>query len=157
MDYYHQLMGKWKDASSMVWGGSGHNSSGGIVPTKYMFPEDSDLASWSTQGAFVSPSNWSEFNGGPLGSPRTPGDRKGVGSVGPITFEPGQVQKVTIALVSARDYSGSGPQAAVGVMKERIDSIHSYFRAGIITECQPNVSYRNSKRRSKTNEFSNFP
>ncbi len=87
----------------MVWGGNGHITSGGTVNANMLFPGDSDPLLWSTQGVNAPTTNWSEVT-----EANPSGDRKGVGSVGPVTFQPGQVQKLTIALVSARDYSGSG-------------------------------------------------
>jgi len=152
INYYHQTNGKWNDGTSMVWGGTGHLSSGGTVNSNMLFPGDSDPLLWSTQGINTPTSNWSEVS-----EANPQGDRKGVGSVGPVTLEPGQVQKLTIALVSARDYSSSGPQAAVNIMKERIDSIHSYFRTGILTECIPSISTGIQDEKAKENNLLIYP
>ena len=61
-EYYNYLCGKWKDGSQMVWGATGHASSGGTVPAKYIFPGNSDPLLYGTEGVTTPPS-WSEFNG----------------------------------------------------------------------------------------------
>lgn len=157
LEYYNQVRSIWNDGSQIVWGGNGHSSSGGVVPASHLFSGDSDPLFWSTEGISVTPSDWSELNASAGGLPNSPGDRKGVGSIGPVTQEPGEIERITIALVSARDYSGSGPLIAVDIMKERIDSIHSYYKAGIISECGTSITTSVNNVKEKGSSLSIYP
>lgn len=130
IDFYSYFKGLWKDGTSLVYGGNGHSSGGGTVPAKYMFSGTSDPFFWNTQGISAIPSNWSEANEG-----NPAGDRHGMGSTGPFTFDPGAIMHLDLAFVSAIDYTGSGPQASVAIMNERIDSVKSYFCSGLISNC----------------------
>jgi hypothetical protein len=149
---YYQLQSQWNDGSDMVWGGTGHASSGGTILTKHMYPGETDPLLWSTQGVTTPSLDWSEVS-----EANAPADRKGIGSAGPFSMQPGTIQKLTIALVSARDYSGTSPQTAVDIMNERIDSIHSYYRAGIISECNPNIATSINNVEEKENTFYIYP
>jgi len=100
LEYYNYLRGIWRDGSDMVWGGTGHFSSGGSVNADILFPGESDPLFWSTQGAAVS-SNWSEFGEG-----NTPADRRFLQSAGPFTLEPGAVNDLTVGVVWGRAVSG---------------------------------------------------
>jgi len=118
-DYYNYLRGYWRDGSQMVWGGNGHISGGGTVPTKHLFPENSDPLWYGTGGVTATPTNWIENGFG--------GDRRGMGTTGPFTFVPDSSVEITLALVFGRDYQTTGAQAGVVVMQERVDSIRSYY------------------------------
>ncbi len=98
-EYYNLLQGDWKDGSQMCYGGNGHSSAGGdsLFPTKFMFPGDSDPCHWGTGGLNPQPSeSWTEASAG-----NNPGDRRGMSSMGPFTFEAGSVEYLDIALVTA--------------------------------------------------------
>lgn len=116
------MKGYWKDNTPITYGGNGHNTG---QPCNYMFPDNSDQQyGWGIGGNCQSPgtsSPWNEAN-----VPNTPGDRRGLGSSGPFTFKPGDVQTLDLAYVFGRDYTGSGVQASLNVMNARIDSIRSY-------------------------------
>lgn len=118
-DHYNYLRGFWRDNTQFVWGGNGHISSGGTVPTKHLFPGITDPLWYGTGGVTATPTNWTEFG--------APGDRRGMGSTGPFTFEPDSSVEITLALVFGRDYQNTGNQAGVVVMQERVDSIRSYY------------------------------
>ncbi len=99
IEYYNHLQGVWKDAHEMVYGGNAHPSTGGdsIYPCRYMWPGDSDPCYYGTGGIEPSwDSLWTEETTG-----NQPYDRRGLGSVGPFTFEAGAVQYLDIALVTA--------------------------------------------------------
>lgn len=98
-EYYNLLQGKWVDGSQMCYGGNGHSAAGGdsLFTTKFMFPGDSDACHWGTGG--LDPNlnqSWTEENAG-----NQPGDRRGMSSMGPFTFEAGSVEYLDIALVTA--------------------------------------------------------
>lgn len=139
LDYYNYLKGFWRDGSNMVYGGTGHTSSGGTVNADFMFPRDSDPLNWGTLGVPVTPLNWSEDNGSISGTPNTPSDRRGLGSTGPFTFEPGSVETITLAFTTGIDYQTTGNLAGIAVMRERIDSIRSYFNDDFATVCNSTV------------------
>jgi hypothetical protein len=121
-EHYNYLKGFWRDNTQMVYGNDGHISSGGTIPTKYLFPANSDSYLYGTYGVTPSPSNWNETSSG-----NPPGDRRGLGSTGPFTFQPGEMIEINLALVFGRDYQNTGAQAGVIVMQERVDSIRSYY------------------------------
>lgn len=122
VDYYNYLGGYWRDGTSMTYGGVGHLTG---VPCDYMYPGTSDPLYFGTNG--TPEPNWSEETSGDV-----PADRRGLGSSGPFTFQPGAVQDITFAYVYGRATSG-GNLASVAVMKERIDSVKQKFNAGITT------------------------
>jgi hypothetical protein len=96
-EYYDYLRGNWRDGSQMLYGGNGHTSSGGdsLLPARFMFPGDSDPCNWGTGG--IDPGAlWTEETAG-----NQPGDRRGLASMGPFTFEAGSVEYLDIAYVTA--------------------------------------------------------
>lgn len=128
MDYYNYLKGYWRDGSQMVWGGNGYPPQGSNVATNFLFPGDSDPLFWSTGGVTTTPVPWGEIQAG-----NTKGDRRGLGSTGPFTFNPGAVIEMEVAFVFGRDYQNTGNIAGVTVMQERVDSIRSYHANGFAT------------------------
>ena len=143
-DYYNYLKGNWKDGVHMHYWGNGHPSTGGSGPAcNYEFPGDSDPCNWGTMGVPVThPPYWTEENAGIL-----PYDRRGMGSTGPFTFKPGDVQEIDIAFVYGRDFTNPDELAAIPVMDQRIDSIRSYFIR--ILHLAGNICRVSIKRHSK--------
>lgn len=93
-DYYNYLRGIWKNGLNMQFGGNG-NTTGSGVPTKYMFPDDSDPLDWGTYPvAAPSADPWSETS---VGNP--PFDRRFLQSAGPFTLRPGAVNNITVGVV----------------------------------------------------------
>ncbi|MFA4851770.1 MAG: Ig-like domain-containing protein, partial [Bacteroidales bacterium] len=124
IDYYNYLKGFWKDSTKMLYGGNAHAGAGAYGPEcNFMFPGNSDTCNWGTGGHSPNgPVYWTEVTAG-----NTPADRRGLGSTGPFTFKPGDVQELDIAFVFGRDYNDSNATAAIIVMNQRIDSIRKYF------------------------------
>lgn len=122
VDFYNYLSGNWKDATPWTYGGNGHLTG---VQTDYIFPGASDPLGFGT--AMVPQAPWDETSSGNM-----PGDRRGIGSFGPFTFQPGLVEDITFAYVFGRATSG-GNLASVTVMDERIDSIRQKYSNGIAT------------------------
>ena len=97
--YYSLLKGIWKSGDHVQYGGYGFPGASGTVgpECKFMFPYDSDPYNWGTGG--VMPNGgynqnglyWSEETGN-NGAPNNAGDRRGLASSGPFTFESGTVQ-----------------------------------------------------------------
>lgn len=134
--FYNYMNGIWADGTSMVYGGNGHVSNCTTCDTaRYMYPGTSDQEYfWGTNGDTVVP--WSEVTAG-----NTPGDRRGLGSIGPFTFEPGDVQPLDVAFVFGRAYEGSS-YASVENLKERIDAIREMFvKDSIPVSCGGSFTY----------------
>lgn len=117
-DYFHYQSGRWKDSTVFVYGGNGHISGGGTVPTKYLLPGNSDSYFYGTSGIVTTP--WSgSFNFG--------SDIRGEGSSGPFTLVANGSAEITVAFVFGRDYTTPGNFAGLPVLQERVDSIRSYY------------------------------
>ncbi len=97
LDYYLYMSGYWKDNTIMTYGGTGHLSS--VTPARFMFPDNSDQCSYGTNG--VSVPIWNETT---AGNPK--GDRRGMGSMGPINLIPNQVFDIDLAFVWSRASTG---------------------------------------------------
>ena len=121
IDFYNYISGSWKDGTPWTYGGNGHLTG---VQTDYIFPGTSDPLGFGTNGIPQPP--WDETTSGNI-----PSDRRGVGSFGPFTIQPGAIEDITFAYVYGRAASG-GNLASVVVMQERIDSIRQKFNTGII-------------------------
>ena len=129
--YYGYLTGKWKDFTSMTYGGSGYSTDPSAVPARYMYPGGSDPLGVGTNGQIMPP--WTDASAG-----NPPGDRRGVASMGPFTLEPGQEEEIVVAYVYARAGSG-GPGASVAALQQRTDSIRAFAQAvpGLLGEGSP--------------------
>jgi hypothetical protein len=96
-DYYNYMKGFWKDGTAVLYGGNGHVNSGAMGPeSRFVFPGDSDPCHWGTNGVEPVYENWTEesaYNPG--------GDRRGVASMGPFTFEAGSTEYIDLVLVTA--------------------------------------------------------
>ncbi len=93
-DYYGYLQGIWQNGLVMQYGGNG-NVTGSGVPTRYMFPDDSDPLGWST---YPEPLPFTEaWNEITTGNP--PGDRRFLQSAGPFILKPGAVNNITVGVV----------------------------------------------------------
>ena len=118
-DYFNYVRGRWKNGSSMEYGGNGFNSSGTICD--FMFPDDSDQKQyWGTKGVVVTP--WSEESSG-----NAVGDRRFIQSAGPFTLEPGAVNYITTGVVWAQGTKGGGPWSAVQNLKKADDLAQALF------------------------------
>lgn len=98
-DYYNYMSGHWKNGQPITFGDNGFQ---GTLPCKFMLPGDSDPLHWGTNGIVPDdfPDNWVEMT-----SANSPGDRRGIASSGPFTFEANSVQEFDVAFVTG-DYLG---------------------------------------------------
>lgn len=120
VDFYSYLAGSWKDGTPWTYGGTGHLTG---VTCDYFYPATTDPLGFGTNGVPQAP--WDETLAG-----NTPGDRRGLGSFGPFTFQPGAVHEVDFAYVYAKANSG-GNLASVTLLQERIDSVKLKYQNGI--------------------------
>ncbi|MFH2143947.1 MAG: two-component regulator propeller domain-containing protein [Bacteroidota bacterium] len=85
--YFNILTGYWPDGTPYTYGGTGY---GGTTPVNYVFT-----------GNPQSPVEWNEGSAG-----NTPGNRQGIGVVGPFTLDVGQEICIDVAYVNAIAYDG---------------------------------------------------
>jgi hypothetical protein len=127
--YYELLQSIWKDSVPLKYGGNGHYPSSYGSTCKYMFPGISDTLCWGAGCILQSPLNWTEFT-----ADNAPYDRRGIGSSGPFTFQPGQEQDFDFAYTFARDYTGTYPGGSIGKLGDLTDTIRKYFLTNILPD-----------------------
>jgi hypothetical protein len=120
IEYYNYMRGVWRDGTEFLFGGLGHTQLGGTIPTKYVFPGDSDPLFWGTSGVPV-PQDWTEAN-----ENNQPGDRRFFQSAGPFTLEPGALNNITVGVVYARAASGD-PFQSVQLVRLADDKAQALF------------------------------
>lgn len=99
IEYYNYLKGIWIDGTQMTYGGTGH---GGVTPTTFAYPDDSDLTNWYGTGGVNAGTAWSEII---EGNPK--GDRRMLNAVGPFNLDAGATETIAFAAISARDLGGT--------------------------------------------------
>ena len=132
--YYNYLSGKWKDASNFTYGGDGYNELTNIK-CDFMFPGSSDPVGWGVGGNIQNPNpqaNWDEAT-----VSNTPGDRRGLGSYGPFTFETGEELCIDFAYVFSR---GNTNLASVTKLETDVDHVTNYFNSNLAScDCSGSV------------------
>ncbi|NQT77877.1 MAG: T9SS type A sorting domain-containing protein [Bacteroidetes bacterium] len=131
-EYYNYLSGFWKDDSPIIFGGSGHANSGGDwSECRFMFPGESDPLNWGTDcvlpyGGYNQNGQWwtMELEG------FSPDDRRGMGSCGPFTFHPGEVQEIELAYICANSYEGA--DSSKKLLFQYIDDLRQRVQNGEI-------------------------
>lgn len=129
--YYNYMRGLWRDGSSLFYGGNGYPGQPGVTATQanYAFFKDTDPIYWATSGTSVTP-DWDEGL-----FPNLPSDRRMTGSMGPLTLMAGVSNEIDVAYTFARDYTQFHQTlAALPLLQQRVDSLHSYFNANM-TPC----------------------
>lgn len=129
--YYEYLKGNWRDSTSLTYGASGYSTNPSAVPARYVYPGASDPLGVGTNGQVMPP--WTEASAG-----NPPGDRRGVASMGPFTFAPGQEEEIVVAYVYARAGSG-GAQSSVAALQQRTDTIRAFAHSipGLLGQGSP--------------------
>jgi hypothetical protein len=146
--YYNYLKSKWADGTPVTYGGSGGDP-WNSMPARFFQPGNSDTYFYGTGGVEVA--DWSDITEG-----NQPSDRRGISSTGPFTLLPFDTAEVDIAFVFGRDYTGSGNLAPIPIMKERIDSIRSYYLSGE-TPCGSFAVSVNEIENTESSFFSVYP
>jgi hypothetical protein len=89
-----------------------------------MFPWNSDTCHWGTNGLMPNCDTiWNEITAG-----NVPYDRRGLGSSGPFTLQPGGSNEIDLAFVYGRNFTDSSNFASIAVMQQRIDTIRKAFK-----------------------------
>ncbi len=121
--YYNFMNGLWNDGTNIMYGGGGRYELGAVGPEcRFFYPGDSDPLNWGTscnlpEGGYNQGSRfWTEEEAG-----NKPEDKRGVGSMGPFTFHPGQMQEVDIAYVTGQ--GNAGVASSLRQMFRNIDSL----------------------------------
>jgi hypothetical protein len=108
--YWGYLNGKWKDGTSITYGGNGK---GGSDTASFMFPGSTDPANRPA---------WTERN-----SQNQPADRRFLQTAGSFSLLPGAVNRVTIGVVWAKASSG-GATGSFNLLKEASDKAFVLFK-----------------------------
>ncbi|MEI6682923.1 MAG: T9SS type A sorting domain-containing protein [Bacteroidota bacterium] len=133
-EYYNLMCGKWKDGTTMIYGGNGHAGFGGYGPEcRFMFPGESDTLNWGTGCVPPNgPKNWTEETAG-----NTPQDIRGLGVTGPVTFKPGDVQDIDIAFSWARDWGPKTPSTSLAKLRQMVDIVNKAFTTNKLPNGKP--------------------
>lgn len=106
MDYYNFLSGRWKDGSSITYGGTGH---GGSIPANFMYPTNpSDAVGWSE-----------------CLDQNAPGDRRFVMNFGSFTLEPQNTLNFTLANIFMPSAQGGCPDLSDFYAQD--DTVQAFF------------------------------
>ena len=119
---YNFMKSIFLDSIKLSYGGGGTSWNGAYGPfCNFMFPGLTDTLNWGVGCVAPNgPENWTE---GIAGFPPT--EIKGVSSMGPFTFNPGDMQEIDLAFVFARDYIGSDSMPSVTKLGQMIDIIRN--------------------------------
>lgn len=113
------LRSTWKNGVHLTYGGSGYSEDPLSIPCDFFYPGDSDSEGIGSNSIPMEP--WSEVAQYPL-------DRLGVGSIGSVTLQPGEMNDFLIAFVYGRAQSG-GAIASVAALQHRVDSVSTFARS----------------------------
>lgn len=122
-DFFNTMKGFWHDGTPFSYGGKGRPELGSTGSAcRFMYPGNTDPLNWGTncefpEGGFNQGDKfWTEEQAGNL-----PTDKRGLGSMGPFDFAPGQVHEVDIAYCTG--FGNSGPASSVNQLLSNIDSL----------------------------------
>jgi hypothetical protein len=121
-EYNYFLHNQWKNGTSLLYGGYGDSLSSYGPACRFMYPGLSDPCNWGLDGATPNgPKIWTEGTAGNL-----PGDRRGLGIVGPTILQGNTPQnnplKLELVIVWARDTFASSLPA----LMDAIDTVRYY-------------------------------
>lgn len=117
---YHFMKSYLFDTIKLSYGGGGMPYIGAYGPyCNFMFPGLTDTLNWGVGCVPPNgPENWTERTANFV-----PSDIKSVSSMGPFTFNPGDMQEIDLAFVFARDYTGNDSMPSVPKLGQMIDTI----------------------------------
>jgi Secretion system C-terminal sorting domain len=124
-DYYNMQRSLWRTDSSLIYGGNGYyQGGGGYGPAcRFIFPGHSDTLNWGLGCVPPNgPKEWTEITAG-----NNPHDVRGVASMGPFTFRPGDKEELDFAYIFARDMNGNNLQS-LEKLRTAIDHINFCFQ-----------------------------
>ncbi len=114
--YYNLLRGYWLEQKSLTVGADGYYGSN--VKANFAFP-----------GNINNADEWTE-----LSAKNRPGDRRGLGTFGPITLSPGETQELTAAFLYSQASSGKTSRA-FEVMKNNVSALIKNYKNQSLSPC----------------------
>ncbi|RYD81226.1 MAG: T9SS type A sorting domain-containing protein [Sphingobacteriales bacterium] len=114
--FYNLLRGYWLQDKSLDYGADGYYGTG--TKANFAFP-----------GNINNPNEWTE-----LSAKNKPGDRRGLGSFGPITLSPGETQEITAAFLYTQASSGQ-TNRAVDAMKNQVSNLIKNYKSNSLSPC----------------------
>ena len=150
VEYYNYLAGHWLDNTPICYGGTGHYSGGANteIPCDFMFPGNTDSEYIGTNGVFVD--EWSEET-----EDNPPADRRGLGSIGPITLEPGE--EVEIEILFGFIPSNQSKEKGIFDYTQKLDSLINWFNTETIPSNYEALEYANTDDVKFDNLIDIFP
>ena len=141
-EYYNYMKSLWKDNTHLVFGGNGHFSGSGStsINTNYAYSGMPGITS-----------DWTEIS-----ATNVPGDRRGLGSIGPYTLLKDSSICVDLAYTFARDYTDTINTASVTKLKQYVQNIRNYYNTNLVHNCSDLFSSVNELRKTKS-ELIVFP
>ncbi len=137
MEYYNYMRGKWRNGSSIMYGGNGIT---GTQPTTFLFSGDP-----------VAGTGWNMLGNLP------PGDVRGLISFGPENLTAGATISFDVAYVFARDYVNLGNNLnPITLLKQRVQTIRNAFQAQA-NPCTNSWIYASGISTPSTQKFSVYP
>lgn len=134
--YYNYLHSLWMNGQHVRYGGNGATVSVSDIDCSFMFPGNSDPWHWGTDGIDpdIYPNGWDEasaFN--------APGDRRGLGSCGPFTFQSSSTattcHQLDVAYVTA--WGQTGVNQSVESLRTYAFSIRQQFSSCTTSSGRP--------------------
>ncbi|WP_191907067.1 T9SS type A sorting domain-containing protein [Adhaeribacter soli] len=121
-EYYNYLHGIWKNGQILTYGNYGSN--GANSPTSFMYS--------GTPGG----SGWTESNllSGTTYNANRPGDRRGVGSIGPFDLFSGQELSFTVAYTFSKDPSATNN---IPVAAQDAVAVQNFFNNNLLASSKP--------------------
>jgi hypothetical protein len=155
IEYYQYLQARWTDNTPLLFGGWGHTASGAVGPEcRFMYPGDSDPYNWGTgcelpnDGYNQDGRWWTELEVGSNSD-----DRRGMGSSGPFTFHPGDVQEVDLAYVFCNSYHNA--DSSKTLLEARLMELRQRVLDGEIVI--PNSELDINESKTAGNSFEIYP
>ena len=126
------MRARWRDGVHLVYGGNGHRATQNSKKTNYLYPGDPAASN-----------QWSE-----TALKDTVGDRRGVGTIGPVTLNSGESKCIDIAYIYARDLSKKGNNiTSVTLLKKDIPIIQNFYNNNINSDCLDYLSVPEIQRK----------
>lgn len=150
--YYLYQHNTWKDRDKLQYGGTGHKEDALALPLdcNYAFPGNSDPQHLGTNGVepwgMYAEMGWTEEN-----CENVPGDRYGIGSMGPVSFYVDEVLDFDIALTTFPNPD------AVWHLDEPISHLRHCFETGWTASGKPFAYYHDIDEAAINQEVGIYP
>lgn len=147
-EYYDRLSGYVSHNLKLTYGGNGYNSQS-VDSCDFMYPGTSDPYGWGTNG--IPKEEWSEET-----ENSQPYDRRGIGSMGPFTFAPGDMKEFTVLFGFYRDTLAPGP-GRYDMFRDDLELITDWFHKDSIPSNYSALDNIPKKYIRRSKKFSLYP